>query len=66
MNRYLRPMLSPAMMPEMLVDSSYDQLDDSASTQNIDVALHPGVFQVSYLYPQGKHMAKMMEQYNLQ
>jgi len=53
-------------MPEMLVDSSYNQLDDSASAQNIDVALHLGVFQVSYLYSQGKHMAKMMEQYNLQ
>ena len=59
-------MLSPAMMPEMLVDSSYNQLDDSASAQNNDGALHLGVFHVSYLYSQGKHMAKMMEQYNLQ
>jgi hypothetical protein len=61
MNQYLRPMLSSATMSEMLVDSSYDQLDDSTSVQNIDVALHPGVFQVSYLYPQRKRMTKMME-----
>jgi hypothetical protein len=54
-------MLSSATMSEMLVDSSYDQLDDSTSVQNIDVALHPGVFQVSYLYPQRKRMTKMME-----
>jgi hypothetical protein len=49
------------MMPEMLVDSSYDQLDDSTSVQNINVELHLGVFQVSYLYPQRKRMTEMME-----
>ena len=31
----------------MRVDISYAQVDNSASAQNIIVAFHPGVFQVS-------------------
>ena len=34
-------------MPEMHVDISYAQVDNSASVQNIIVAFHPRVFQVS-------------------
>ena len=33
------------MMPEMLVDISYAQVNNSAGTQNIVIAFHPGVFQ---------------------
>jgi hypothetical protein len=36
---------SPATAPEMLVDISYAQVDNSTSTQNIVIAFHPVVFQ---------------------
>ena len=35
------------MAPEMLIDISYAQVDNYASAQNIIVAFHQGVFQVS-------------------
>jgi hypothetical protein len=43
------------MAPEMLIDISYAQVDNSASAQNIILAFHPGAFQgiVIYILPQG-------------
>ena len=46
---------------EESVDISYAQLDYSTSAQNMDVALHLGVFCVSYLYPQEKRKAKISD-----
>ena len=45
------------MVPEMLVDISYAQVDNSASAHNIIVAFHLGVFQgiVIYILPQGSN-----------
>ena len=59
-------MLSPATAPEMLVDISYDYQTNSASAQNIsNVALHLGVTQVSYLFPQRRRsMTQTNDQVN--
>ena len=39
------PIASLATAPEMLVDISYAQVDNSASAHNIVIAFHPRVFQ---------------------
>ena len=39
------PIASLAKAPEILVDISYAQVDNSVSAQNIIIAFHPGVFQ---------------------
>jgi hypothetical protein len=44
------------MAPKMRVDISYAQVDNSASAQNIVIAFHPRVFQISLFIflPQGR------------
>jgi hypothetical protein len=37
--------VSPVTAPEVLVDISYAQVDNSTSAQNIIIAFHPGAFQ---------------------
>jgi hypothetical protein len=48
----------------MHVDISYAQIDNSISAQNIIIALHLEVFQVSDFYPRGKFMSNSIDKYN--
>ena len=54
--------VSLATAPEMLVDISYAQVDNSTSAQNIIIAFHPRVFYgiVIYIFTTGKQGLKIV------
>ena len=54
--------VSPAPAPEMLIDISYAQVDNSSRAQNIIIAFHPRVFYgiVIYIFTTGKQGLKIV------